>query len=86
MFVILVYDVNTRRVAKVRKTAEKYLKPVQKSVFEGFLTDRSLSKLQGELARIIDCDADSVLIYKQSFGGFTKCSLGKIYSDGDYIL
>ena len=86
MFVILVYDVNTRRVPKVRKTAEKFLTPVQKSVFEGFLTDRSLSKLQEELARIIDCDMDSVLIYRQGFGGFIKYRIGKICSDDDFIL
>ncbi len=67
MFVILVYDVKVKRLSKVRKIAEKYLQPVQKSVFEGVITDRALARLKAELERAIDCDADSVLIYKQGF-------------------
>ena len=29
MFVILIYDVNVKRVSRVRKTAEKYLQPIE---------------------------------------------------------
>ena len=89
MFVVLVYDVNIKRVAKVRKTAEKYLQPVQKSVFEGFLTESTLAKLQKELERIIDCEIDSVLIYKQTYGSsLIKSSLGKQhfhFADGSIL-
>ena len=46
MFVVFCYDVDHRRVAKVRKTALKYLRPVQRSVFEGELTDRMLNNLK----------------------------------------
>ena len=78
MFVILIYDVNVKRVSRVRKTAEKYLQPIQKSVFEGFLTDHTLTKLQKELEKIIDCDTDSVVIYKQLYSdSLTKCRLGR---------
>ena len=78
MFIILAYDVNVKRVAKVRKTVEKYLQPVQKSVFEGFVTDRALGKLQRELEGMIDCEADAVVIYKQLFNGsLIKCEIGK---------
>ena len=35
MFVIMVYDVNQKRVAKVLKIARKYLNWVQNSVFGG---------------------------------------------------
>jgi CRISPR-associated protein Cas2 len=64
MFVILVYDIGQKRVAKVLKTCRKYLYWVQNSVFEGEITDANLTKLKFELSRIIKEDKDSVMIYK----------------------
>lgn len=64
MFVILVYDVQQKRVAKVLKTCRKYLYWVQNSVFEGEITDANLTKLKLELGRIINEERDSVMIYK----------------------
>ncbi len=63
MFVILVYDIEVKRVAKVLKTCRKYLYWVQNSVFEGEISETNLSKLKIELKRIIDKDKDSVIIY-----------------------
>ncbi|WP_026896158.1 CRISPR-associated endonuclease Cas2 [Clostridiisalibacter paucivorans] len=63
MFVILVYDIEQKRVAKVLKTCRKYLYWVQNSVFEGEITDANLVKLKLELGKIINEDADSVIIY-----------------------
>lgn len=63
MFVILVYDIGEKRVAKVLKTCRKYLYWVQNSVFEGEISDANLTKLKFELNRIIDEDKDSILIY-----------------------
>lgn len=63
MFVILVYDIGEKRVAKVLKTCRKYLYWVQNSVFEGEISDANLTKLKFELDRIIDEDKDSILIY-----------------------
>jgi len=63
MFVIVVYDVNQKRVARVLKTCRKYLYWVQNSVLEGEITESSLFKLKSELERIIDKDEDSVIFY-----------------------
>lgn len=63
MFVILVYDVNQKRVAKVLKKCRAYLTWVQNSVFEGDITKANLHKLKTELRHIIDPDEDSVIIY-----------------------
>ena len=63
MYVILVYDVNVTRVAKVLKTARKYLHWVQNSVLEGELTEAGFRKLKHELGRVINLDEDSVLFY-----------------------
>lgn len=63
MFVILVYDVGEKRVAKVLKKCREYLTWVQNSVFEGEITQANLYKLKAELRRIICDDEDSVIIY-----------------------
>ncbi|NLW40530.1 MAG: CRISPR-associated endonuclease Cas2 [Tissierellia bacterium] len=64
MFVILVYDVEQKRVAKVLKTCRKYLYWVQNSVFEGEITEANLIKLKSELMGIIDQEKDSIIIYR----------------------
>ena len=50
MFIILTYDVNKNRVNKVHKICLKYLIHIQKSVFEGMITQAKLDKLKKELA------------------------------------
>lgn len=63
MFVIEVYDVNQKRVAKVLKVSRKYLYWVQNSVLEGEITDAYFKMLKAELARIINKDEDSIIFY-----------------------
>jgi CRISPR-associated protein Cas2 len=63
MFVIMVYDVEVKRVGKVLKTARKHLYWVQNSVLEGNINESSYKKLKLELSRIIDPDYDSVIFY-----------------------
>lgn len=63
MFVIMVYDINEKRVAKVLKTSRKYLYWVQNSVFEGEISEANFKKLKMELARIIKENEDSVIFY-----------------------
>ncbi|MGI6537495.1 MAG: CRISPR-associated endonuclease Cas2 [Caldicoprobacterales bacterium] len=63
MFVILVYDINIKRVAKVLKTCRKYLYWVQNSVFEGEISDANYKKLKVELKKIINDDEDSIIFY-----------------------
>ena len=63
MFVILVYDMNEKRVAKALKVCRKYLNWVQNSVFEGEITTAKLTKLKGELKKLMNEKEDSVIIY-----------------------
>lgn len=63
MKVILVYDINEKRVGKVLKTCRKYLYWVQNSVFEGEISEAKLEKLKTELKKIMNEDEDSVIIY-----------------------
>lgn len=63
MFVIAVYDINEKRVAKVLKCFRKYLYWVQNSVFEGEISDANYKKLKMEIQKIIHDDEDSVIFY-----------------------
>lgn len=63
MFVILVYDVNQKRVAKVLKRSRKYLYWVQNSVLEGDISEANFKKLKMELTKIIDEEQDSLIFY-----------------------
>ncbi|MFZ7103594.1 MAG: CRISPR-associated endonuclease Cas2 [Peptococcaceae bacterium] len=63
MFVILVYDVNQKRVAKVLKRSRKYLYWVQNSVLEGDISEANFTKLKMELAKIIKEEEDSLIFY-----------------------
>ena len=64
MFVILVYDVKTKRNNKILKICRKYLRHVQKSVFEGNLTEAKLKRLKNELKKISNEKEDSIIIYR----------------------
>ena len=86
MYVILCYDVKSWRVGKMRKIAKKYLRPVQKSVFEGNLTDGKLKQLKAEIERLVDCEEDSIRIYKlQSLFGAQVEQLG-VLSDAQGLI
>ena len=63
MYIILTYDVNQKRVSKMLKICRKYLLHVQKSVFEGVITDGKLRLLKDEIQQVIDVTEDMVCIY-----------------------
>lgn len=64
MFVILVYDVDEERVARVLKKCRQYLYWVQNSVFEGDISPARLKRLKKELKDLINEKHDSVIIYE----------------------
>lgn len=63
VFIILVYDINQKRVNKVLKKCRQYLHWVQNSVLEGEISDANIKKLKMELKHIIKKDEDSIIIY-----------------------
>ena len=87
MFVILTYDVKQKRQNKIMKICKKYLFHVQESVFEGYLTDAQLIRLERELARFSDPNEDSLCVYKvPNYRDLTKDELGYSYAnDVDYM-
>ena len=64
MYVILVYDIEEKRVAKMLKLCRRYLNWIQNSVFEGEITEVKLKELLSEAKKIMDADKDSIILFK----------------------
>ena len=77
MFVVLIYDVAEKSQSKVRIICEKYLYRVQKSAFEGYLTESQLELLKAELENKVIPESDSICIYKvPNYKNIQKDELG----------
>ena len=63
MHIILVYDVNEKRVQKVHKLLKRYLNWVQNSVFEGELSEGKIEALKIDLKKRLNPNEDSAIIY-----------------------
>ena len=63
MYVILVYDVGEKRVAKILKLCRKYLNWIQNSVFEGEITEVKLKELKFKAKEIVLDETDSLIIF-----------------------
>ena len=74
MFVVMTYDVGSKRVAKALKIARRYLRHVQESVFEGELTDSGFASLQADLAKVLDLSYDKVAFYAWPSPRYTSCA------------
>lgn len=86
MFIVLTYDIGVKRVAKVMKICRKYLVHVQKSVFEGNITETKLKKLKSELRKIIHSEDDSICIYEvEKLMNVQKEQIGVVH-DNSYII
>lgn len=69
MYLILVYDIvmdeeGAKASRNIFKICKKYLTHIQKSVFEGELSELQYMKLQQELKKFIRKDRDSVIVFK----------------------
>jgi CRISPR-associated protein Cas2 len=64
MYVILVYDIDQKRVGKMLKLCRRYLDWIQNSVFEGELTEVKLKELLIEAKEIMKMETDSIIVFK----------------------
>lgn len=86
MYIILVYDINAKRVGKMLKLCRCYLNWIQNSVFEGELTDVKLKELLQAAKKIMNPETDSIIIFKsrqekwmeKQVVGIEKNNLGNI--------
>lgn len=64
MYIILVYDMGEKRVAKMLKLCRRYLNWIQNSVFEGELSEVKLKELLLQAKEIMDMKEDSLILFK----------------------
>ncbi|MDY3332569.1 MAG: CRISPR-associated endonuclease Cas2 [Eubacterium sp.] len=69
MYCILIYDIEMNecgaRISRnIFKICKKYMTHIQKSVFEGELTELQYLRLNAELSKYIRKDKDSVIMFK----------------------
>lgn len=76
MRVIVVYDVEQKRIPKVLKLLRRYLNWIQNSAFEGDITPSKLEELKTRLKKLIDKEKDSVIIFKMSGKPYEKEIIG----------
>lgn len=63
MYIIAMYDIGEKRVAKMLKLCRQYLNWIQNSVFEGELSQAQLESLKSEAKQIMQ-DEDSFILFK----------------------
>lgn len=63
VYVIVVYDTAVKRNPLILKTCRQYLHHVQRSVFEGDLSEAQLRRFRAAVEKVIDGGYDSVLVY-----------------------
>lgn len=63
MYIILVYDIGQKRVAKMLRLCRQYLNWIQNSVFEGELSELQLKELIFKARQIMDERHDSLIIF-----------------------
>ena len=87
MYVILIYDVNVKRVGKMLKLCRQYLCWIQNSVFEGEISEAKLQELGNKIKSIIDESEDSIIIFSNKMGfNMNKRILGKERMSTDNFL
>ncbi|MEN3014390.1 MAG: CRISPR-associated endonuclease Cas2 [Endomicrobiia bacterium] len=87
MYIISVYDIEEKRVAKVCKLFRRYLNWVQKSVFEGELSKGKFEELKSHLKKVIDIEKDSVIFYCFEINKYSRKEIiGKEFNPLENIL
>jgi CRISPR-associated protein Cas2 len=63
MYVVVVYDTAAERNPGILRTCRQYLHHVQRSVFEGELSQAQIRRFQAAVEAVIDPSYDNVLVY-----------------------
>jgi len=84
---IIVYDVEQKRVGKMCKLLRGYLNWIQNSVFEGEIRLGKLAELKAKINKIMDEDTDSVILFQMESNKWLKREvMGKEFNLTDNVL
>ena len=76
----------SKRNNKVQNLCRKYLQHVQKSVFEGYITEAKLKKLKSELYKECKVEEDSIIIYRFDSLKYSQREILGTYKQKDNFL
>lgn len=86
MFLIMVYDIEQKRVNKVLKIGRQYLTWVQNSVLEGEIRDAAFERLKSDLQNVIEEKKDSVIFYKFRTKMYTDRETMGVKKGGEEVI
>ena len=86
MNIILIYDIQEKRVCKIMKICREYLEHVQNSVFEGEISDSHFKEMVNRIKDKIDPEFDSVIIYHLWSSNYQKEIIGIAKNDMNNII
>lgn len=86
MYVIVTYDVGAKRNPKILKICRRYLEHVQKSVFEGFITDKKMRRFKSEIQKVILPEDDQVAIYEFDSLRYTQKEIIGYHISADNVV
>lgn len=87
MYVIAIYDVESKRTVKMLKLCRKYLHWVQNSVFEGELSEAQLNALMEDAKKVLKVEYDSFILFKnRNANWLDKTIIGQEKSPVDQLL
>ena len=86
MYVIVTYDVGVKRNSKLLKICRRYLEHVQKSVFEGHISDKQMEKLKKEIQKVIQPEDDQIAIYEFDTIRYTRKEIIGYHISTDNVL
>lgn len=87
MYVLVVYDVEVKRVSRIHKFLKRYLSWVQNSVFEGELSESQMEAVRMGLSGLMSDEVDSVLIYSaREERWLNKEVIGREHGETDNLL
>jgi CRISPR-associated protein Cas2 len=84
---LVVYDIDVKKLDKVRAILRRHLIRIQKSVFEGAISDSSLKTLKTEPSRSIKVDHDSIIFHQLDyFKSFDRVAMRIDLMDLGFII
>ena len=87
MYIILVYDIGEKRVAKMLKLCRRYLNWIQNSVFEGELSEVKLKELLHKAGEVMDKGKDSIIVFQsRQEKWLEKMVIGKEKNELDNVI
>ncbi|MDE4078672.1 CRISPR-associated endonuclease Cas2 [Methanosphaera sp. Vir-13MRS] len=86
MYILIVYDINTKNVSIIHNFLRTHLTWIQNSVFEGEVTKAQYNTIKEKLNELVDYEKDSIIIYEIPKKYVKKSIIGIEKNNIDFII